>query len=84
MWTRDLTEDSAKEWRRRDGQLRTGWSGSLPQAPGHSARPRLCGTCPGWSGQVDGGLEGGSRWRRGRVMDGLWVSWFASERCAHR
>ena len=53
-----------KEWTRRGGQLRTGWSGSFPQAPGCRAHPRLCGTCPGWSGQVDGGPEGGSRWRR--------------------
>ena len=84
MWTRDLTEDSAKGVDKAGWQLRTGWSGSFPQAPEHSARPWLCGTCPGWSGQVDGGPEGGSRWRRGRVVDGLWVSWFALERCAHR
>ena len=58
-----------KMWRRRGGQLRTGWSASFPQAPGHRARPWLYGICPGWRGQVDGGPEGGSRWRR----RGLWA-----------
>ena len=28
-----------EEWTKRGGQLRTGWSGSSPQAPGHRARP---------------------------------------------
>ena len=58
-----------KVWTRWGGQLRTDWSGWFPQAPGHSAHPWLYGTCPGWRGQVDGGPEGGSRWRR----RGLWA-----------
>ena len=37
-----------EEWTRRGGQLRTGWSGSFPQAPGHRAHPGLSGTDSLW------------------------------------
>ena len=48
VWTRDLTEVSAGGVDKAGGQLRTGWSGSFPQAPGHRARPGLSGTDSLW------------------------------------
>jgi len=64
-----------EEWTRRAGQLRTGWSGSFPQAPGHRARPHCVKPAQGgedrWMVAQRLGASGGG------VGGGLWVGWFA-------